>query len=114
MASLREQTEYFAAMLWHQPMTESEMRTSEAFKNYSVDGALMMLERSDMIYYKGDVIHVKKSVAKNLGNHVHVTISDSCRFCKGSGFVKQSNAVEQVNWPCEKCKGSGNKIVRDH
>ena len=113
MSSLLEQIEFFAAVLWHQPMTEAEMRKSEAFHNYSVDTALMMLERKDMIFYKDEVIHVKKSVAKKLGDHVQVHIEDNCRKCKGTGIKGELSLLGQASWPCDKCGGSGKITVRD-
>lgn len=113
MSSLLEQLDFFAAVLWHKPMTEAEMRKFEAFRNYSVDTVIMMLERKDMIFYKGEVIYVKKTVAKNLGDHVQVHIEDNCRKCKGTGIKGELSVLGQANWPCEKCAGSGKITVRD-
>ena len=113
MSGLHEKLEFFAAVLWSKPMTESEMRTSEAFRNYSVDMAIMMLERMNMIFYKGDVIHVKKAVAKKLGDHVQVHIEDNCTKCKGTGIKGEINLLGQANWPCDKCGGTGKLTVRD-
>ena len=113
MASLLEQIDFFAAVLWHKPMTEGEMRKCEAFHNYSVDTVLMMLERRDMIFYKNHVIHVKKSAAKKLGDHVQVHIEENCRKCKGSGIKGGLSIIGQANWPCEKCVGSGKVTIRE-
>lgn len=114
MGSLRERADWFAAILWANPMTEDEMRKHDSFKNTSVTAIINLLERLDMIYYRGSVVFVKKSAAKKLGNTVHVTIKDNCRFCKGKGFNSISSSIDQVNWPCEKCSGTGYKIVRDY
>lgn len=103
MSELTEQLDWFAAILWHTPMTEDEIRKHESFKNYSVDTILMMLDRLGKIYYRGNKVYVKKEAALKLGDHVNVTVYENCRKCKGTGTMKQYSGLGEANWPCDKC-----------
>jgi len=113
MGSISEQADYFAAVLWCTPMTPAEMRKHEAFKNRSVDAIIMLLERLDRVYTKGERYHVSQKVALRLGDSVSVRVEVNCRKCKGTGITPSHSVLGTANWPCEKCSGDGKKILRE-
>ena len=64
---IKELRERIAVSLFLGPCTEEELGNREFLKTISIYGIGRMLQRLDHLgatYYKGDVIHIKKSWAK--------------------------------------------------
>lgn len=64
---IKELRELIAVSLFLCPCTEEELSERDFLKNYSLYGIGMQLQRLDYLgatYYKGDIIHIKKSWAK--------------------------------------------------
>lgn len=67
MGSLKDLKNDIAASLYIKPATERELSDRDFLKTtsfYGVQRLVMWLEKEDAVYYKGDVIHVKKKWAK--------------------------------------------------
>lgn len=65
---IKELRENIAVSLFISPCTEEELGKRDFFKNISNYGIGMQLQKLDSLdatFYKGDVIHIKKSWAKN-------------------------------------------------
>lgn len=70
---IKELREYIAVSLFLCPCTEEELGKRDFLKTISNYGIGMQLQKLDFLeatYYKGDIIHIKKSWAKkNLKSH---------------------------------------------